>query len=102
MTPLEKYNADEAELIARTWGVMMGTVDGRRLVYSILEECDLFAVNFHGNQRDVFDKGRQSVGSELLTKHVFPEYHEEYLQMLREARERDDHREHLEVNHPPE
>lgn len=56
----------------QAWAVMLGTREGRLVVWSVLELCHLFAQTHAGDAHDGFRAGMREVGLRILNERVFP------------------------------
>lgn len=74
---------------AEAWERLLGTEDGRLILWSILDLCGLQNFAFNGNAADTLMKGRQQIGAELLVNYVYPLGQGVYCKMLLEAEARD-------------
>lgn len=89
LTPEEKAEALLAQEIADAWFEMINTKSGRLVLWSILEKCGTMDFSHYGGEIDILRKGRQQIGSELLSDYVFPYGVAPYTDMLLEAEIRD-------------
>lgn len=76
--------AHEDEL-SRLWIELISNENGRRLLHSILEKCQMMNFGHFDSGYDVLLKGRQQVGAEILGDFVFPNGMQFYTDMLLEA-----------------
>lgn len=62
----------KAKDVREAWGTVLSTREGRLVIWSILEECHLFAQTHHGHPLDGLRAGMRDVGLRILNDRVFP------------------------------
>jgi len=80
----DKRNAQQ---ILNDYRTVLGTPEGRRLIYHILAKCGLYHVMFSGNSRHFFNDGMRQIGVWLLAE-INEADEEVYIKMQSEALER--------------
>ena len=65
---------------------VMGTKEGRRYVWWLLDQCGVFRTSFTGNSTTFFNEGQRNVGL-ILMGDVNAACPEQYLVMINEAKE---------------
>jgi hypothetical protein len=58
--------------VRQAWGTVLGTREGRLVMWSILERCHVFARTYYGNDLDGFREGQREVGLMILNERIFP------------------------------
>lgn len=67
---------------------VLRTTSGRRVVWTLLQHCGIYATSFTGNSGTFFNEGRRSVGLKLLRD---TQYHPElFLKMQAECSKLED------------
>ncbi len=59
--PVREEDFDETEL-GRALNAVMNTSEGRLVIWNILAKTGMHRDEFHGGERDAFEKGRRSIG----------------------------------------
>lgn len=62
----------KAKDVREAWHSVLSTQAGRLAVWSILEECHLFAQTHHGHPLDGLRAGMREIGLRILNDRVFP------------------------------
>ena len=72
MSIAAQIEASRHRAIADAWASVLNTESGRLVVWSILEDCHLFAQTHLGNELDGLRAGMREVGLRILNNRVFP------------------------------
>lgn len=70
---------------------LLDSKQGRRFLWRYLEQCGIFRTSFTGNSQTFFNEGKRNIGLMLMSD-ITEANPERYLDMMREAKERDDAR----------
>lgn len=66
-----KYSAwkerDTKKRQAEDMRSVLGTIQGRRLIWRYLKECRIFEVSFTGNSTTFFNEGMRNIGLKILS-----------------------------------
>lgn len=85
----DKVRASFDGALHRIWLELLSHENGRWLLYSILDKCQMWNFGHHGNEADAVIKGRQQIGAEVLAEFVWPKGMKYFTDMLLEAERRE-------------
>lgn len=99
MSTPDEVIARHADYIDTAWQGLLKTEAGRAVVYSLLEQCQVFRSTYTGNADTNFNEGKRAIGLHVLQERVFPngarlfalmiDEHEEKRREIEEAIERE-------------
>ena len=64
--PVREEDFDETE-VGRALNNVMCTAEGRLVIWTILSSTGMHRDEFHGGERDAFEKGKRSIGLQLVS-----------------------------------
>ncbi len=84
----ELKEEEKEALETRDLLTVLGTPEGRRVLWGILERCGVYKTSFTGNSETFFNEGKRSIGLELISK-IGTASDDALFTMMKEAKDRE-------------